>query len=1555
MRDTIFAGHRVTAAPVVRSMSTLKQNPEFALPKGSNSKGFLYFFNNMTKSPRPLWTMISLVASAYIPPGTKLGGVTKETRKNFQRPVTKSFQEAWKESGMTEAINVKKNASDKTFTVLVPILSISTKSSYTDVLQLLGFDLNEAMKKGDPTPELPAELNDEVEISSIKPIGALTQRDIVAWSECDARLISRTVGSTVLFFIRYTVSQVQAQFLTNEKFELIKPMDLFGPVFEWVSTYYGQSGKSPSFSIPVRQIARAVDKASKEFPVMPRTNENGLFLDEHADLYWIPNELNEVNRFEDVYSDAYTHDSGTFGVIDLLEGNIKAERKKPPVPMPVYVDWLNMKFAYTNSMGRLNILNLDRTYPANATHITRWFDRALVSDRAELFLNTTMALASFYNVHESMTGANLIKAVTEYAREQEGSEPQDVKLVDVAIYATSAFGTPLEEAVKFKRVCANLISKVEQSPETAYARYSVLGVMNIIAGATLFNKYTKDVTKMADMDKSLRRHYLTQGVDKNYQIPAVPYVSDGIGVLPHQNKVLNLTREAPDNVLMAVAAGGGKTMIILIDLLRELKSGNKGPFLIACPAHLVAQYVKEIVYATGGRVNAVPVTSYTVRRHGFERLGTMIKAAPVNTVIITDYNVITLKQRIVAYGTTSVKIFPVIEFIRQFNPKVFYSDETHMLKSESNRQSAVHRLIADIPKKRGASGTFVQDTIRDLVKQASLFDPSIFGTPDDFVKEFALEVRGSKVLEWMPGTEALVKQRLRENFIYAEAQRKEWAAILPKPVESFNKVDMTPRQYEVYNQILNQVVEAIREEMEKNQALKDLLNTEAGTEGEEQDENFSIDQLLKPYLARLERFITAPGKDVLGATALTGDDLLSPKTRKIVEIAMDHVNKGVAGKVLIFTNYTLSAEAIFEAFPEDFRSKVIFYTADRKEECGAEFEKNPDKMVMVGVEQSMNTGLNLQFASRLIRCETVWTPGVLEQGNARIGRPNIKNAETRSEIFFDWIISNRTIDVTKISYLMSKTVSRAKFEEAGNPRFDELEVPPLFPMTLDTILESNDFDTTMLDYYEKYKAYKEATFDEYANYRDKFKDILFDANGKIRMTPIRRSENLEGSKLILRVPYVPGTELYKASELGLIRYDEFMRQSEAEDTGDEEEDDSEDTDEEITDGDDSISKERELAIGLYVHTDRGDGEIVQVGGKTLRVELSSGEKITIRKMSAFIITRENTSNKDIRTQLLKLTGDVPLDSPVEVLESQVTPQLLRRQEKERRIQEREEEKARREEERRLAREGRNARRAPVVEEPEVEEVEEPVRRGRRRPPEEDITDVVEKPARRGRRAQEVEVEEEEEVEAGLELDFTIVNDMLGIRLKNIGEEGAVDLAQANGFKFSPAYYAAFIPSAKKYLQLFQTWEEEGFSIPKANSDVCHAVYDRMVKGGKKAATDSLGFATGTQLKNFYREEFRPNPKETVLQPYPIIQDGLLYVALPMRGHPASAKAVTSVRVPGIKWMKFDASAELIRFAMTKAKASEVIKSLIDDGVNIRNLAEMRKAFRELRLVKKAED
>lgn len=1494
----------------LRTVSNLKPNAKFAIDRAKRFQSGLYFFNNKFKGKvkQPELLFLSLVSQILFPSVTQKFTVPF-IRSKF-KPLLDIVAEDWSESGASSAVSVRRDDEKQRFIATVPVLALRREGMPYGLAKAPYLASGDTSIISDPQANFLAIENKAREMStggekkfsmdSLTAVGNLSELFVANAKSIGVQLVIRPSGNYDLVLLEVPFSKVECEALCNSEWLTIRPLDMYGMINAWVNGYYGRRSRSPASTIPLADIAKESDSKKAE----PRLSTEGVMINEDGELYALPIKLNNIYQYEDSTNSAMSHPDGSFSSVSPEGKHIT-----PPPAMPVYVDWVNLKFAYTSLDGKLLVMNLDRSQPMNVTHARRFLETRLETDLGRNFLSFALQLCKFSGVltgdEPTMFLKSLVKEVETLGLQIESYQSaEEIPLVNVHEYSVAATDgdghnvPPGPYCIRFVSMMHQLRKFIQENPTNAYARYSVTTVMTVMAQVIVFLDYGSKYAEVITNDNTKRHAYMNQGVDPDYKLPPVPLVESGRGLLPHQGKVQNLLRDRPDNAMLPVDAGGGKTSLVVYEILREIMEldDKQSLSLVMCPSHLVAQYVKEFAYFTGARVNVIPVTSYTIRRQGFKRLEAMIRNAPPNTIVVSDYNAILLGNSSIAYGSSVVRTFPVIEFLRQFYFKYVACDESHFLKNGSSRNAAVGRLIIDIKRKRLASGTLVADTITDLVRQTALMDPTVFGTEAEFIQKYAQEVRGSKVIKWKDGAELAIKRQLSNHVVIAEAKRKEWAAILPFPRIFFHPVELTPNQQKAYHEVLGHVVATILEKAKENKVLAALL--EGKTDPDELGAD--LDALMKPYLARLERFITAPGKDAYGSTVLTGDDLISPKVHEINKIVKDHIDGNVAGKVLIFTNYELSTDAIWDGLAlAGLQDQAIYYTAGNKEECGAEFEKNPKKKIMVGIEQSLNTGLNLQFCSVLIRVESVWTPGVMEQGNSRIGRPNIKVREERKEIYYHTIAANRTIDVTKTAYLMAKTVSKAKFDEAGNPRFDDLEAPPLLKMTLDTIQYENDWNETMAGYFDKYQAYQQAQFAEYAEYRENHSGVLFDAAGNLKIQPLERAPNPEGVALMRRIPYVPGTELYKSSDLGLLRYDDFLSKHHTAHVEDEEEEEQIGEDEEGADDEDdkevnekklsaeklaALLAERNLCTGLAVHTDFGDGEIVRVSTKTLLVKLPSGEVIKVRKLSAFIITRANTSGKDIRNQLLKLTGDVPVDKPIDVLEVKIDPKI---EEASKRQMERDKKKT----------------------------SEQPI---------------------------------------SMALSLTVANDFLGISMDSLDDERAVKVAQGAGFQFTQSYFAAQVKMPRQLLQFFRLLKDKGFDIDKEGNQACADAYLHF-KANRTTSNLFYGYATSASIKNFFRKEFKPKADKMFVQPYPLIQDGKLYLCLPKDGHPGSLNAIRKTTGSSLRWLVYDEDSELINFVGSKPQASSVIQRLIGLGINITNLKQLKKEFMSLRMAKRGED
>ena len=813
-------------------------------------------------------------------------------------------------------------------------------------------------------------------------------------------------------------------------------------------------------------------------------------------------------------------------------------------------------------------------------------------------------------------------------------------------------------------------------------------------------------------------------------------------------------------------------------------------------------------------------------------------------------------------------------------------------------------LISDVPKKRLASGTFMDNSPSDIAGQFALLDPTVFGSVEKFNEKYSDSGSTGRITKMRPGAELEIMKTLRSHSCYVQVKRKEWAAVLPPRIENMMFVDLTIAQRDLYQAILATSIEELRKEAEKNDTLAKLLGIgkyaadsadDHAADLDELDEESGsameggLDELLRPYLARLEQFMVAPSADKLGSS-LQGADRFSPKVAKLVEIFNKHVYEDeIPGKILVFTNQTASALALYDGLPSDVKKRTIQYTAGRKDECGAEFATDPNKVMMIGVSSSMDTGLNLQFCSRLVRAETVMSPGALEQGNARIGRPNLKETEKRPATYYDWILVADSIDVTKVAYLMTKKVRIASVEEAANPIFAELEVPELFSLSIDNIMVNNSREA-LAPYLGKdgmYRKFLELEKADYQAFRDSNKHLL-DPNGKLKMVELTRAEDLPGSTIMRRVPYVPGLNIYGEKELGLVRRDQYTKVevtvNEDDEAGGDDTDGDDEEDDVVTPDVDAVKNEAvqrradfmAKVADVIVHTDVGEGVVKSVNLKKGRVgiQLQDGTRVRKSLLNTFAITKPTTSMGDVRGAIAKMAGDIPIDTPWEVK------------------------------------------------------------------PEEKV--IVPSPAllKKQKTVQHVDTSRT------VELNLVVTNDMVGLEFTNLDDKKLVKTLRALKFADSPQHYFAEFKSALVMNRFFLALLAKGYAIPKPQLLLLSSFYFNWKDKGTKKAASMFGMGTAAQQKNFYVQNHKANAEKLLCTPYVSCEASHVYVCFATHGNKGNTNVVRNTQVPGVKFRQ--ALPTLLRFFTGPSAAAAFIRSLMATGYTISNAKELHGEFTRLR-------
>jgi hypothetical protein len=1499
----------------LRKTTNLVIPPELKLPRKELKSGFMYLYNKGYSSLPPSF-LNKLWVSTIFPSIAEQPSFGKN-RRNLRALVARLVKVI--PAGLMKLKKVNDPA-DPHFVVSIPVFKLFLDPERMGQYLADLVDKIEAPADGSPWNPYAGSKVNEVSgglvpaAQAILNIKNLDAKARAALSETflGFRLVPKDVDTLV--YLDFKISKPIAEQLTTSYWIEIRNIDLYPLLLQWTTTYFGFTGPAPLSAFPVSKIARTLPSLQNN---QIRVNEHSLSIGPDGTAYWLPKELDNTGRYEDLYSQVGDKGDDSFQLVDVTEADSlsidgdEGHITKLPRNIPVLMDWQNNKYSYTTSTGMLKVQDLARFKIADSSHVVNLLDKP----SSIKTLKTIVNMADSSGLSTTPSQYFVAEETQQLIKENPNAAPTLVKSPNMLDYMVDALnfyrmeeGMHPDDPVPWKDfnlggpVSLRPIARFMQAAlpaildhlDAVNTKYAVSTVSTHLAIVTMVAKYgAENYGDTLLKSNSIREAAQNQGVDPDWEPPAIPLLSDKIGMLPHQKKVRNLLKGSPDFAILPVQAGGGKSVLSITDVLYEIKNATNAPYLILCPPHLVAQYVKEIVFFTNGKLNVVSINSYAIDRNGFPRLTKLLEGAPRNTVVVCDYDVLRYRQDEVCYGTTPIKVYPVIEFLRQFSFGYAMLDESQSVKNDSARTRACMALIADIPKKRLASGTMAHDSPSDLALQIAMLDPTLFGDRKEFNERFGAEVKGDRVIKWKPGAQLEIMRMIKSRIVVAGAMRKEWAALLPKAHEQFHKVELTEAQYNVYQSILTETLDRIREDAKNNKGLAKLLAPVVGAKPDEdaedapladsEDQADTMDEfededlaaLLTPYLARLEQFITAPAKDPLGDKLLKGVDRMSPKVAKIVERVKLHLDQNLPGKVLVFTNYVESAEEIFDAFPPELKSQGLLYVASQKVEIGAAFERDPQKKWMVGVEQSMNTGLNLQFVARLVRVETVWNPGTLEQGNSRVNRPELKKTDIRGEIYYDWVVADRTIDITKISRLISKIVAIAKFENTDNVAYESIPDVPVIKMTLDSIESMNSWSENLKEYADAYREYKTVQAEEYAEYREK--------HGELKLEKLTIAETPKDAKLMGTVPYTPGLEIYGADEMGLVRLDEHLRQNTFED-GEEGEEEDEDKA--------SSSDLVDAIIGQRVHTEFGDGVIksVMMTNRMVNVSLDSGYLIRVRLSSAFLITRPTTSTKDIRNQLLKSVGELELTAPLDVPAQKF------------RI------------------DNAAARKA--------------------------LKDQIQKEKEAQKKAKE------KLASLSVELTFNISNGFLGITyFENEDNPEAANALQALGFRPTEQFAYALVKTPRQLLQQFNVWKDKGYTLDKAFhgnvSEAFRDLYKLMEKGRLKSRNVDFNFSTKNELKNFYRMEVKPSTDDKAIKPYPMIEDGQAYIVLPLRGQPASRKAI-QVRAPGVRWQMSTPS--LVYYGLGLAATGKMIQKIMENGITISNLKEVKSDFKKLRKV-----
>lgn len=723
----------------------------------------------------------------------------------------------------------------------------------------------------------------------------------------------------------------------------------------------------------------------------------------------------------------------------------------------------------------------------------------------------------------------------------------------------------------------------------------------------------------------------------------IPGSKAGFTFMPHQMGAHQVLRKRPKYAILDIEPGGGKTLIGLTDIMCCIAESSVPikPIVLA-PNRLVANWCEDLAKVSD-QWNVIPITMDALDDWGEDRLVELLSGAPRNTIYVVALGFTTGRKLRIEIGGVRVTISSTCEFLGRFGFNYILMDESHKAK---NLSSGVHQRVKqvfsmpNIEFARIATGTLIMDRVRDAVGQAALLTPATFGD-DVGLEEFSSEDSAETISK--------VRSRLGNHVAMISYKRKNWAFMLPNPIDTFINVKIDDPSvpgseyhaelYEAaYRQLLDMIASATanaksktssvakekdEDEDEDDGDIEGSSDTEdsIGMEDEGDDDELTQaivgSQEIENHLAAMEMLLTDPMSDEASAALFKAagyPNFVSAKLTAIIERISKHfehqparnpeVNehqiytwkKGVIpreldlaehegllymarkkstdykrqmlpaseippsedpenwkmevqGKLIVFTRYTRNCDAVYNALPEKYKRIAVRFhgrLGDSGESADVnldKFKNDPKCQILIANEQAISEGHNLQSGSRIVRCDTPWSPGVYEQSTARIFRPDVSAAQLddngkpgdlpREVVFIDWVMTEGTLEVGKVARLMWKTVDKVRFDEHGNTRYDVLNDYSLEPIRMNAeFLLSNNTIEDYKEYFLAKRDMNEIQAQEFSEMRRSTASRMVE----IPETPM----TIAGARILESVPITNGQKINDRTPFGLVRFSDWL-------------------------------------------------------------------------------------------------------------------------------------------------------------------------------------------------------------------------------------------------------------------------------------------------------------------------------------------------------------------------------------------------------------------------------
>ena len=701
-------------------------------------------------------------------------------------------------------------------------------------------------------------------------------------------------------------------------------------------------------------------------------------------------------------------------------------------------------------------------------------------------------------------------------------------------------------------------------------------------------------------------------------------------LMPHQNKTLTRLEISEGAGVLSIDTGGGKTIVCITDALNLLMEGKIKRVLVVAPSTVVPEWIREINTISQGEINAFPLRTSVYNQNkevGFddEYWVKILQGLPPNTIVVTDYPFLIARSQKIPYLNNIVTRFPNAELLLKAGFDYLAVDESHTIKNqEAQTTQAVYIVSQKAKFIRLVSGTTISDKPSDLVGQIGLINPFPLGNKQRFIKEHGI---GDSGHAWDTTTAPSLYRKLRPYLRHFMVKKDEWAYLLPNIEEEFHTVEMTERQIEYYRAILTEIQDKIR----NDKKIKAII-AKGGTDMED-----LLEKALRFHISRLEIFINSPDSVEVFTNLddLSTEDLISSKVAKVDELIEQHFKyyKKKSDsfdnnhKIIVF-GYNKEVSKHILKHSRFSRYALHFQAGDKL--ALNRFRTDPRVQILIGDEEGMNTGINLQVASMMIRLQTLWSPGKQEQALARMFRPDPRGRYKREKVNYHWIAMNNSVEITKTARFISKTIVKACFDWEDNPDFrslaEKLQQLPIIRINPDNITDYNNWQQLTssmqgVNFFHNYSLVK-AWEDQQSNKSlIQMKTEIEKITGKTIknkddiaqyvMVPLESDFKLPNSRGHY-VPWIDNITPVDTPSLDLVPV------SSVEDSG-----------EEVSNID--------MKFGDFVLTEYGPGEVQRITSKSIWVGVRGFRSVQLPKYNVYVPTNKKET-KAFKKEMRKFKG-----------------------------------------------------------------------------------------------------------------------------------------------------------------------------------------------------------------------------------------------------------------------------------------------------------------------------